>query len=111
MIKAIKKLLKSPRMTVSLDGTMAYVVDDASGLHPKYWLQLEPTEGPVPEEHRGDGNFFSPMWFQVTVDGRTYHRKALPFVSWEVRSDPDKRNVKISRKSEFYKDFVAIHAH
>lgn len=87
-------------MIYSSDRKYYYIA--GTGKPPRYWFSVDVIAGEVPEEKRHaslDG------WLQIkTDDGRTYHRRVLPFAFYDLKSGA---RVSIPKRDDFYLDYAA----
>ena len=97
---------KGTEIHYSDDGRLYYVTRGND--RPTHWLSTEAIDGPVPDDKRQEGNFFSPQWAQFSLgDGRTYHRKALPFSNWKVQ-DRSGKVEPLSENTDLFKDYASL---
>ncbi len=89
-------------ITHSIDGTLYYI--EWGNRHPRHWLSVAAYPGPVPDDKKHgqlDG------YVQITKDtGEVYHRRALPFVFWDVKSARDPAY--IDKSSDLFNDYAAF---
>lgn len=84
-----------------------YFVERGSGVIPKYWLSTNTIAGPVSEDKKKSTGIFQPNWIQYTDKDFVYHREALAFIFWKVKSGTVKR---VSKKSQLFRDYKDLHA-
>lgn len=101
-------IVEPTTINYSENGDLYYVTrgDD----RPKYWLSVAATPGPVPDDKKGAG-FLEPQWLQIVpTGGEPYHRKALPFATWSVRSGKSEPlSEPLSEDTDLFKDYAVAH--